>query len=283
MVVSSSKTFIVLVFCMLGVVFCAALVFYSRDFDFRDQRIAKPYHITQHLPVGSPEKTYPIVEPQNSEPAVAVIPTIPSPSAITGQDTETLVTDSTPNNVLLDVPFAPQSPYALWDERDEESCEEASLIIVHYYLKKKDLSSASMRRELDTLIEYEIENFKNFKDTDAYGIAHLAREYFGYSNSRAEYNITVEDIKEEILKGHPVIVPAAGRELKNPYYKAPGPLYHNLVIVGFNQEGFFTNDPGTKRGKNYFYPTDILFNAIHDFPGVKEYILDGRKAMIIVE
>ncbi len=283
MIVSSAKAYIVLLFCLVGTLGCVALVFYTQDFAFQEPEITKPYQITRHLPTGSPEKIYPLVASQDSTPAITSTSVIPDAPVISSQDTVAQVTDTATNNILLEVPFAPQSPYAVWDERDEESCEEASLVIIHYYLQKKDLSLAAMRRELDGLIEYEIENLKNFKDTDAYGIAYLAREYFGYNQSRVAYNITVEDIQAELLKGHPVIVPAAGRELQNPYYKAPGPLYHNLVIVGFNQEGFFTNDPGTKRGKNYFYPTDILFNAIHDFPGVKEYILDGRKAMVIVE
>ena len=36
-------------------------------------------------------------------------------------------------------------------------------------------------------------------------------------------------IKEFLMAGKLVIVPAAGRQLGNPYYKAPGPVYHMLV------------------------------------------------------
>ena len=70
----------------------------------------------------------------------------------------------------------------------------------------------------------------------------------------------------------------------NPYFTAPGPLYHNLVLTGFTKDGLIiTNDPGTRRGENYTYKLDVLYAAIHDFTGDKENIENGKKAMIIVE
>lgn len=188
-----------------------------------------------------------------------------------------------PQEFLLDVPFAPQSPYAVWDERDEESCEEASIVIVHYFWQKKNLAPELMRQELDALIGFQISHYGDYKDSDARGIARLAYDYYGYEKAKVYYDITIDDIKREIVQGNPVIIPAAGRALKNPYYTPPGPLYHNLVLIGFNDKGIITCDPGTRRGKGYFYPYDVLYKAIHDFPGSKEKIEEGRKAMIIIE
>ena len=63
-----------------------------------------------------------------------------------------------PDKVLLPVPFGSQSPYALWDERDEESCEEASIAMVHYFWQKKKLTRAAMRQELDKLIAFQVKS-----------------------------------------------------------------------------------------------------------------------------
>jgi len=188
-----------------------------------------------------------------------------------------------PSDFLLEVPFAPQSPYAIWDERDEESCEEASLVIVHYFWQKKNLNKEKMREELDRLIDFQVSHYGDYKDTDSKETAKLAQDYYGYQNVEVVYDITVDDLKERIVAGYPVIIPAAGRLLYNPNFTPPGPLYHNLVLIGFNEDGFITNDPGTRRGEHYFYPYRVLDDAIHDFPGSKEEIEQGRKAMIIVK
>jgi uncharacterized protein YvpB len=97
------------------------------------------------------------------------------------------------------------------------------------------------------------------------------------------YDFPKEDLKKYLAKGNPVIVPAAGRELKNPNFTAPGPLYHNLVLVGYDKNIIITNDPGTRKGRGYIYDMDVLYNAIHDFPGKPENIIQGRKAMIVLE
>jgi hypothetical protein len=90
-------------------------------------------------------------------------------------------------------------------------------------------------------------------------------------------------MKKYLAKRKPIIVPAAGRMLGNPYFTAPGPLYHNLVLTGYDGDTIITNDPGTKRGKDYKYDIGTLYGAIHDFTGNKDDIEKGRKAMIILE
>jgi len=120
------------------------------------------------------------------------------------------------------------------------------------------------------------------KDSDSAGIARIAREYYGYQKAEARYDITVEDLKKELAAGNPVIIPAAGRLLSNPNFTGAGPLYHVLVLIGYNSKGFIANDPGTRRGEKYFYSYNVLYNAIHDFPGSKEKILEGRKAMVVI-
>lgn len=187
-----------------------------------------------------------------------------------------------PSKVLLSVPFGTQSPYAIWDERDEESCEEASIVMVHYFLQKKKLTAETMRQELDKLIAFQVKYYGDYIDSDAAGIVRIAREYYGYKQAEARYDITIEDLKKELAAGNPVIIPAAGRLLGNPYFSGPGPLYHVLVLIGYNSKGFIANDPGTRRGEKYFYSYNILYNSIHDFPGSKEKILQGRKAMVVI-
>ncbi len=189
-----------------------------------------------------------------------------------------------PKKFLIEhVPFTTQSPDSLWDERGEESCEEASMIMVDYFWKKKEFTREIALAERNKLIQYEIENYGDFRDEDAQDIAERLRNYFGYREVEVIYDFSLDDLKRKIVEGRPIIVPAAGRLLKNPNFKQPGPLYHNLVIVGYDGNEIITNDPGTRKGEGYRYNKNILYNAIHDFPGSKEQIEQGRKAMIIVK
>ena len=67
------------------------------------------------------------------------------------------------------------------------------------------------------------------------------------------------------------MVPAFGQALKNPNFAKPGPITHMLVVVGYDEKTkeFITNDPGTKRGQNYRYNENVLFDAVWAYPAGK--------------
>jgi len=188
-----------------------------------------------------------------------------------------------PEKFFLKVPFTVQAPNAIWDEYHEEACEEASLIMVKYFLDGKKLTPEIAEKEIQALIKFQIKNYEDYKDSSAEEIVKLARDYYGIENLEVIYDFSIDTIKKYLSLGKPIIVPAAGRLLNNPNFKAPGPLYHNLVFTGYNENEIITNDPGTKRGEGYTYDMNVLYKAIHDFTGKKEDIEKGRKAMIIVK
>ena len=204
---------------------------------------------------------------------------------ITNQYEYTNVTTSVvrlPKAIDLSVPFTAQAPFAKWDELHNEACEEAAVVMVHYFLKGEELTLAKADEELIKLVNWQVANWGSHHHLAVEKVAELLK-YYGYQNVEVSYDITVDDIKREVSRGVPVIVPTAGRELGNPYYKQPGPLYHMLVIRGFEQNMFITNDPGTRRGEDFRYKQDVLFEAIHDLPEAgQEQILTGRRAMIVV-
>lgn len=185
--------------------------------------------------------------------------------------------------ININVPFTSQAPFSVWDEKHEEACEEASLVMVKYYLDGKTLNKEISEKEIQDLIEFQIENYGDYKDTDSADTVKLAEDYYKIKNLRLLYDFKKEDLKKELDKGNPIIVPAAGRLLGNPNFTPPGPLYHNLVLTGYAGDSIITNDPGTRKGEGYQYDINVLYDAIHDFPGKKEDIEKGRKAMIVVE
>lgn len=188
-----------------------------------------------------------------------------------------------PGKILIKVPFTSQAPFSKWDELHEEACEEASLVILKYYLDGKSLNKDIAEKEIQNMVKFEIKKYGDYKDTNAAETAKLAEDYYKIENLKVVYDFKKEDLKKYLARKKPIIVPAAGRKLGNPNFTPPGPWYHNLVLVGYDGDTIITNDPGTRKGEGYEYDIDVLYNAIHDFPGKPEDIEKGRKAMIILE
>lgn len=191
-----------------------------------------------------------------------------------------------PEKMKIEVPFTAQAPFGNWDPIHEEACEEASLIMLKYFLDKKDLSPAVSEKEIQEMVEFEKKNYGKFEDSTAEEMRRLFMDFYGLPPGRklsVFYDFGKEDIKKYLAKGNPVIIPAAGRKLGNPYFTPPGPLYHALVLTGYDGNNIIANDPGTRRGGDYLYNEDVIFEAIHDFTGKKEDIEWGRKAMIVLE
>jgi len=191
--------------------------------------------------------------------------------------------DVLPEKILLDVPFSSQAPYGVWDEVHEEACEEMSLIMVKFFLDGKALSKEKAEDEILKLKDFQEKKYGHYKDSSMEEVVEIGQEFYGIKNFQVIYNFDKEALKQQLAKGKPVIVPTAGRMLGNPNFTPPGPLYHNLVLTGYEGNTIITNDPGTRKGEGYTYPVDTLYSAIHDYEGSKEKIQQGRKAMIILE
>jgi VanZ family protein len=188
-----------------------------------------------------------------------------------------------PEKISISVPFTAQAPLGKWDAVHEEACEEASIVMLEYYTAQKELTPENAEKQIQSMVKFEIKNYGDYKDTTAVETAKLAGDFYGLQNLKVIYDFSVSDLKKYLALGKPIVVPAAGRALDNPYFTPPGPLYHNLVLTGYSGDTIITNDPGTKRGAGYEYDINALYNAIHDFPGKAEDIEQGRKAMIVME
>ncbi|MDQ1283898.1 MAG: hypothetical protein QG620_246 [Patescibacteria group bacterium] len=188
-----------------------------------------------------------------------------------------------PKKISIKVPFTPQAPFANWDAYHEDACEEASLIMLKHYLDGKPLDKDTAEKEILGLVEFQNKNYGDFKDTNAKETVKLAKDYYGIDNLKVVYDFSKDDLKKILAKGKPIIIPAAGRKLGNPNYSGLGPLYHVLVLTGYDGNNVITNDPGTRKGEGYKYNINVFYDAIHDLQGSPENIEQGRKAMIVVE
>jgi hypothetical protein len=181
----------------------------------------------------------------------------------------------------LAVPFTSQAPHANWELPYQEACEEASLIMVDAYLSgESSFTPEEADARILKVVAWQTEHLGYYEDTTAEETARVAREHFGRQASVVALT-SMEDVKKQVAKGNAVIIPAAGRLLKNPYFRGQGPLYHMLVVKGFTKDGkIITNDPGTRRGANFLYDPATLWNAIHDWNGGN--VTEGAKVMIVI-
>lgn len=181
----------------------------------------------------------------------------------------------------LKVPYTSQAPLAVWDPLHEEACEEASLLMVYYYRTgQKFTTPLEADAELKKLVAWE-EDHGYKVDLTAKELIAVADSYLKLKTGRIITDPTIDQLKAELNAGRPVIVPAAGRELKNPYFTSPGPIYHMLVLKGYDSTGFIANDPGTRRGESYHYAFKRIMDAIHDWD--PDQILNGKKVAVVFD
>lgn len=184
--------------------------------------------------------------------------------------------------INLAVPFTVQAPHANWEDPYGDFCEEASVLMAASYIKGWTIPNHDFAdRKLHEIKDFELQGFGYHKDTTAEETAVILKEFYKIDKVKVVYDPTESDIKKALSEKKVVIIPAAGRQLGNPYFRQPGPLYHMLVIKGYTKEdNFITNDPGTRRGADFIYSPSVLMNAIHDWNGGD--VENGKKVVIIV-
>lgn len=206
------------------------------------------------------------------------------------QPTEETQNNSVSQKIEQKVAFMVQAPFGNWkDPIFQNACEEDSIIMAMSWINGiETISAQEAQKQIKNIVDFENKKFGYNTNTDINDMRIIFQDFFHYSNIEIRENITLSDIIKEIQKGNIVLVPAFGQALKNPNYTVPGPVAHMLVIIGYDPDTkkFITNDSGTKHGKGYLYPENVLFEAIWQYPnGAKEPnppLKIRKKGMLVV-
>ncbi len=226
-------------------------------------------------PVSSEVKQEELVIPQQE--AVQPEQTIPPQAP--------LVTEVTPPRDSLETPFILQAPQGEWSNPlFENACEEASMLMVAHLLMDTEKKEAlDTKGELLKLIAYEQKVFGHAFDTSAIDTGKVLRDYFSLENEVRE--VAQEKDMRELLVHNILILPTNGQKLGNPFFKAPGPETHMLVVLKYDTKTgeYIVHDPGTKRGAFYRYQASVLWNALEDYPtGAKHLPKTKKEKRVIV-
>lgn len=191
-----------------------------------------------------------------------------------------------PAEINLDMTFYSQAPTGNWEMPYQEACEEASLLLAYHYVTGQDVSVSEFETALLDIVDWEVETFGQYVHTDVEQTAQILEEHLGYTHYEIVDDPTVDQLKGYLAKGYPVVFPAAGRYLGNPYFTGEGPVYHMLVLKGYDSTHFITNDVGTRRGENFIYTYDTMMFALHEWADAAdtdpEGILEGDARVLVL-
>ncbi|MBI4407388.1 MAG: C39 family peptidase, partial [Candidatus Kerfeldbacteria bacterium] len=174
------------------------------------------------------------------------------------EDTEKTIV--IPKELNLAIPFTSQAPFANWDAVHEETCEEASILMAGRFLLGRGIADAQdAETAMLEIVASEENDFGYGVSISAEHTVEVLVSIYPSLDAEVVFDFSWDDVKTALAQGYPVIAPAAGRELGNPNFTAPGPLYHMLVIKGYTDQIVITNDPGTRKGADYTYSYDTLY------------------------
>lgn len=196
----------------------------------------------------------PLVEPTPVLPAVEPKP-VPVPVIPT-------------HHLIVGVPFTVQAPSANWsDPVFQDACKEASILMASTWVSGMTLTPRIAEARISALAQYQVKRFGHAVDTSIVDTESILHGFLMVETTEIKRGITATDIREALADERIVIVPTDGRKLKNPNFRAPGPPRHMLVIVGYDTvtDEFIVNDPGTRKGEGYRYPTAVIMDAILDY------------------
>jgi len=199
----------------------------------------------------------------------------------------TATSETSTKKILFSVPFTSQAPFGDWDDsRQQDGCEEASVLMAIKWAKNKPLSRETALREITSISDYILNKYGEYRDTDLNDVLNwIIKDYFEYENAELKEDVTLEDLISELKNGRVIIAPMNGQALKNPNFVAPGPINHMLLIRGYDpiKKTFITNDPGTRNGELYEYDENLLYSALRTYPtGYQEANPNPQKNIIVL-
>lgn len=198
-------------------------------------------------------------------------------------DETTPITDSgeLPNALNIELPFYSQAPTGNWDYPWQDACEEASVALIANVYLDKNWSREEFNEQLLALVDWQGQNGIDYHDTTLAETAEIMTANYGLEGVIHD-NPSFEDIQEILNEGHLIIAGFAGKMLGNPNFTNGGPVYHMLVIKGYDnaKSQIVTHDVGTRNGADYVYSWSVIDAALHDWN--PDNILDGTPRILEV-
>jgi len=178
---------------------------------------------------------------------------------------------SVSNDVVnLQIPYINEAPENQWVGSWKNACEEAVITMMEqYYTKKTTLTIAEGERFMQILFDAQKSAYGSDANSDTIRTLFLIDNYSSFG-ATLKTNPTLDDIKQELLAGRPVMAFHYGFDLRNHNipFLATGSSYHTTLIKGFDDanQQFITHDPGDEiDGPDHRYGYEIFMNSLRDY------------------
>jgi uncharacterized protein YvpB len=175
-----------------------------------------------------------------------------------------------PQKFVLDVPYINEAPDGNFSGNWKNACEEASMTMIEkYYAGQKSVGVIEAMSFMQNLFDIEDRIYGSNADTDTVRTARIMNDYLSYG-AIIKDNPTINDIKKQLLKKHPVMSFHYGYDLQNSNipFAVHGTYYHTMVIIGYDDktQEFITHDDGDQKfGANHRYGYDLFMGSLHDY------------------
>lgn len=146
---------------------------------------------------------------------------------------------------------------------------------------ENEVPAGEAQKAINNLKIWEKGNLNYNANTGADATTNMAQGAFALKVQQIR-DFTELDLKKALAAGHPVLLPLNAKILKNTKYQNGGPLYHMIVIRGYNEKGFIVNDPGTNEGNNNVYPFAVLEAASSDWNQTTKMMDPNRKIVLVL-
>ncbi|MBP9686566.1 MAG: C39 family peptidase [Candidatus Doudnabacteria bacterium] len=189
-----------------------------------------------------------------------------------------------PAQVVLAVPYVNEAPDGNWTGPWKNGCEEAAVVMVEvYYQGRQEVSVTEAKELMQQLFDEQDREWGSNANSDAARTVQFIHE-LDLFNARIVEDPTVQQIKEEVAAGRPVITLHRGFELRNPNipFLATGSSYHTLVVIGYDDARgeFIVHDDGdAKTGEGRRYAYGVVVGSLHDY-NYQTKLADGPPRVI---
>lgn len=172
--------------------------------------------------------------------------------------------------INLDVSYINETLGNGWVGSWKNACEEAVITMIQsYYEGLNTIELDKAKQFAETLFKAQKDKYGSDANSDVKRTLYLIKNFSAF-DAEIKLNPSVEEIKQELKAGRPVMAFHYGFDLhnKNIPFLATGSSYHTTLIKGFDDENqvFIVNDPGdTVDGADYEYDYEVFLNSLHDY------------------
>ena len=193
-----------------------------------------------------------------------------------------------PDHILLQVPYTTQAPLGNWAQH-QESCEEATLTMLSSYWARDPsvvIDPNAGDASIAALVRWQVQNWGSEDDLTDHRLGELAKGYYGYA-----YQIVPnapQAIREQLAAGRPLIAGIRTHGLGNPDYPGYRNHYeqtgwsvpHFVLVIGYDGDGVWLNDPGISKGRGYHITFAQLAHAIDSLDQHHPALNEGQVLLV---